>query len=384
MIDGNVALIMFVGVGLIVLMISERNMRIRLTDSPYLMVAAISAIIFTILIIIMLYSNWKHNENQFLLFQKLAMLPLLTIFIAGYFYYEAFITVNPPLPRVILFLSLYIFVLTFNLFNLFNLFAMGNMHSFTVMLTFFYGSLFHAFAFWVYSRILKLWNRFMIKIDLLSLLLVGLSMTLVAISFGMEFGGIISFLSLEQMGFLLVAMVLMIVGIGILMFNNIKWGDYVYYIPIPIHMILIYNAGGLMVYSRNVHTKSAELIRLSEVLLSGGLSGFSSFFQEILGSNSKLTYINAKSYEFLFQDLPEELGTLVVISSGTNYFLQKSMKRFVNAIGPELLNKIRLCAEIKSMEAELDTIVMKKFPFLILDNNGRNENVSEVNIDPHE
>ena len=120
----------------------------------------------------------------------------------------------------------------------------------------------------------------------------------------------------------------MIVGIAVLMVNQLKSGDYVYYIPVPIHSILIYNYGGVLVYSQTVsHAHSAHvLLKESEILISGGLSGFSMFFKEILGSNAKLSHIVASPYEFLFSELPGLSGTMVLITSGANYFLKKSLK----------------------------------------------------------
>ncbi len=71
----------------------------------------------------------------------------------------------------------------------------------------------------------------------------------------------------------------MIVGIAVLMVNQLKSGDYVYYIPVPIHSILIYNYGGVLVYSQTVHAHSAHvLLKESEILISWGFIWFFNVF----------------------------------------------------------------------------------------------------------
>jgi hypothetical protein len=54
----------------------------------------------------------------------------------------------------------------------------------------------------------------------------------------------------------------------------------------------------------------------------------------------------ASDYEFLFSELPDSSGTLVVITSGANYFLNKSLQKFTNLLSVELLDEIKNEAQV--------------------------------------
>ena len=126
-------------------MLSVRTLRIRLKDSIHLTWAAICAFLFGTSAIIMIYFNYIGNASLFFLFQKITIIPFLSIFFAGYFYYEAFITIRPPLSRLIPMLAFYVFVFTFDLFNIF-IFNSELLNAFAFMITFYFATIFHIFA----------------------------------------------------------------------------------------------------------------------------------------------------------------------------------------------------------------------------------------------
>ncbi len=91
------------------------------------------------------------------------------------------------------------------------------------------------------------------------------------------------------------------------------------------------------------------------------------FFKEILGSNAKLSHIVAFPYEFLFSELPGLSGTMVLITSGANYFLKKSLEKFTNLLTFELLDDIKNQLRIDTLTERLDETVTKAFPYLLIE-----------------
>jgi len=210
-IDWYVVGIFAVAIGIFVLSFSINSLRIRLKDSIYLTIAAISAEIFGISALLMVYYQ-INNSDLFILFSKIAMLPLLTIFIMGYFYYESFVSMSPPLSRLIPMISFFIFALTMNLLSLFGILGNLTLLAFAVSITFFFGTTFHIFALTVYRKILQIWNKLAVKLDFLSLLFIGTSTLFFGIGFSLDPNAIIN-LNFSQLTILGVGMALIIIGI---------------------------------------------------------------------------------------------------------------------------------------------------------------------------
>lgn len=143
-----------------------------------------------------------------------------------------------------------------------------------------------------------------------------------------------------------------------------------YHIPFPIHQVLIYGPGGLLVYGRKVSSlEGGNVLKKDEILVSGALSAFSTFFKESLGIGAVISHINATEYEFFFVELPKESGTVILLTSGAKKLLQTSLSRLQKSIPDALLAKIRELRHDDEVIGAIDDLVMKTFPYLVVDKN---------------
>ncbi len=346
-----------------------KSFRIRLQDSPYLVFTALSAMAFLFSMILMGYYLYVNPEILLArLFQKIGTLCMLMTFIAGYFYYEGFVSISPPTGRLTVMSGLFVFLLGFNLLNIFDQLKDPIFHPLSLAMTFLYGVSFHVFAIRVLRRVLKLWNRTAVKIDLLSLGLVGFYCLTNSLGSTLEMFGVVTYLSSEQLVILSAGTISFIAGMTVLIFNNAKFGQYIYHIPFPIHQVLIYGPGGLLVYGRKVTSKEGyKVLKKDEILVSAALSAFSTFFKESLGIGAVISHINATEYEFFFVELPKESGTIILLTSGANKLLQTSLSRFKRSIPEDVLAKIRELSHDDQIMGVIDDLVMKAFPYLVVD-----------------
>lgn len=288
--------ILFTITGLCVLLMLFKKSRISLLDSPYLALISLSAVSFGTNFLLMMYFQATGNLEFSLLFQKTATLSFLFVFMWGYFYFERFISVSPPISRLGLMLSLFAFILALHMLSIAGIFQDFHLVTMVYAKTYTYGIIYHIFAIGVYFRILKIWNKPAVKINVVCMFLVGTCATVSALTYWLETFNIVMANSPEELILLSISSLALLIGLTALIILNLKWGDFIYYIPFPIHAIMIYNSGGVLVYFRKVYSKSGEnTLRKDEALISGALSGFSSFFQDLLGLGTHLTHVNASN-----------------------------------------------------------------------------------------
>ncbi len=352
-------------VAFFLLLLAFKSMRIRLMESGFLFVAVTSAFLF---VLFFLLSYFERTQNDLILaefFEKISLIPMNTIWISGFYYYEGMVKDRPGLLHSILFLGIYAAALCYIILDIFGFISILNSSMIAIVITLWYGTVFHSFAISVTRKILKMFNRRNIKIDYLSLNMVGI---------GTFFGGL--FFALQVIGLPIescfwsgaIGGTLIVAGIAVLGFNQYKHGDYIFNTPVPIHVVMIYGEGGQLVYNRNVHPVNVRpLFGNKDILISSALAAFQIFFKELLGTSTQLQRIDAKDYEIFFAPLVREAGTVVLVTSGSNYFLHKGIKKFVGNITEEFAKRLNDSHEISKFDEEIDTILLKSFPFLVID-----------------
>jgi hypothetical protein len=226
-----------------------------------------------------------------------------------------------------------------------NIFKVPGLNILAMTTTFYYFAGFHIFAGYVNNKILKIYPKTAVKIDRASIILVGSAAFIAGTRELIDYIVGNESLTLTNANtdvIFVIAGIVLICGIAIMLVNTLKWGDYIFFIPVPVHVIMVYNDGGLLIYHRQVSpTLGGQGLDEREYLIPSALSAFSTFFQEILGSNEVLTHVSTQSYEFFFSKLPRDKGTIVVIASGSNFYLNI---RYVirDQIIPRML--LRLCS----------------------------------------
>jgi len=146
--------------------------------------------------------------------------------------------------------------------------------------------------------------------------------------------------------------------------NYVLHPNYIYYLPFPIHSVILYNKNGIISYSRNLD--SVGLIqKFPEIILSGTFSAISILIKETLGSGAKIQKINADQYQIYFINFPKENMTLAVIALGNTYFFQKSLKKFSKLIPHETLKRINEPGvNLLDIRPEIDKYLLKAFPYI--------------------
>lgn len=87
--------------------------------------------------------------------------------------------------------------------------------------------------------------------------------------------------------------------------------------------------------------------------------------QEILGKKVRLRSIDVVEYKIFFSTIPGDKGTLAIIASGGNYFLQKSLENFVQAIPADVQEEINTKGvELKKYRGFFDKTLLQTFPYL--------------------
>jgi len=361
------------GIGLVVALFLItflfKNLRIRFFDSHSLMTAALNVLLFGIFFLVAFYLRSQGN-GAFSIFENLALIPLNIVWISGYLYYEGFLYVKPPMWRYTLMLIMGITNILLVSINIGGALNLPQPNTLVTMMTFYLGSIFHSFAIYVTFQIIRIYPKRAVKIDNTSLFLVGIAASIAGTKELLEYLGVTSLVSLTSFptdSIYIIAGIFLIAGISVLLINNLKWGNYIYYIPVPVHIIMVYNDGGLLVYNRNVAPVQGEnTLEDKEYLIPSALSAFSTFFQEILGSNANLTHVSAKLYEFYFSELPDHKGTIVVIASGANFFLKRSINLLKKSISQGNLERLSETTKTDEFDSEFDEYVTKSFPYLVI------------------
>ncbi|MBD3353468.1 MAG: hypothetical protein GF364_18440 [Candidatus Lokiarchaeota archaeon] len=363
----DIIIISFFAFGLLGLSFTLRNMRDRLIDSIYLSINAINSGFFALLALGAIILRLMSEIELSVLFQKIVPFPFLIICLSGYLYHQGFLRKNPRLSTMVPMIIGFTLNVLWDLSVLLNILSYDPEITLALVYVFLgiYGSISHFLMFRVYKKILSYYDVLQIRADRLSTILVGASSFTITLAFSFELLGIYESWSIQQLIILFVAMIFMGVGIGILVVNKKRFGEMMYYIPIPIHRILIYNSGGVLVYSESVSLKTEKFdFNQDDVIISGALSAFSSFFKEILGTNELLEYIKTTQYHLTFSSLPNKSGTLVILSSGINSFIQRSLKKFSKNITPDLQQKMSNSDAFNSLKPVLDNIIITSFPYI--------------------
>jgi hypothetical protein len=344
-----------------------RSMKARLGDSIYLMINAYGGAIFGLLAFITIILRFSGDIALSVLFQKIVPIPLLVIFLSGYLYHEGFISVNPPIKRLVPVIVLFSIILLYNLLVIADLIVYSELDLIAAEFVFTagFGVAIHLYLMTIYKRLLNFANDKAVRIDSISIKASVLSYTFLCLAFLFEWIGIYQSFSIPQYVMIFISAISLSGGIGILMMNRASWGDILFHIPIPIHNILIYNEGGILIYSKCTTVKVEEkVLKKDEILISGALTAFSTFFKEVLGSNERFTEIKTTNNIFSFSELPKNAGTLVIISSGTNYFIKRSLARFSAGISERVSNLFNKGLDLEKIEKICDELAIKAFPYL--------------------
>ena len=161
-----------------------------------------------------------------------------------------------------------------------------------------------------------------------------------------------------------VALILSSLGSILMILNYVLHPNYIYYLPFPIHSIILYNKDGIISYSRNLHSVGL-LQKFPEIVLSGTFSAISVLIKETLGSGAKIQKINADQYQIYFINLPKENMTFAVIALGNTYFFQKSLKKFSKLIPHETLKRMNEPGvNLLELRPEIDKYLLSAFPYI--------------------
>jgi len=219
----------------VVLMAVFKGLRIRVAETKEFVVVGLSASLFALLSL----QSWVYRINmdsRYLLYEKLALIPIIFIVLTGFVYYEGLITVKPAYTRLISFISMIMICLLLVILNLLNLFINAeDMHIITTVATMWLFCIFHIFAIWVFQRILRIYRVKPVILDFFALICVGISGFLGGLTYLLDLLQIITSGDNLYNTLIVIAGFLIIIGIGTLSINNVKWGDYIYHIPIPVY-----------------------------------------------------------------------------------------------------------------------------------------------------
>ncbi len=331
----------------------------RLRQAPFMLGSLASAFVLAFCFLWAAYYRTMTGEEQLVL-ENISLIPLIFVFFFFYLYFEALTTVKPPLTRVITMSGSLIFIVTLDISNILNLFAVPKLFPLFAGFTYFYGMLACGFGVSVFRKALATYRKTAIKIDL------GVFSATLASTVILQVSGFSQFIFVSAFDWIMqlfwIGILVFMGAIGLLVINSVINGDYIYYIPHPIQAIMLYNDGGVLVYERTFESGDQRLLKGPE-LISSALTAFSSFFKEILGTEAKFSYIHAKNYEFHFADLPENVGTLVLVASSANLILLKSVKKLVHSLPNSLVESIK-DFKGKMLLEEFDKLIKVYFPYL--------------------
>lgn len=341
-------------IGLILIFFKVYN---RMKDNPNLIRAIISGIFLMIFFFLASYFRFKENPYQSL-FTNISLIPIDFFLLFLYLYFETLNSARIPEKRLLFFASLFLFNIIINILNIFNLFESKNFFPLFAALTYFYGSFSALFGLYVLYKTFKIYNAKPVKLDFLAVLILLFSLIIYQIS-GVQ--GYLGYNTAESL--FLIATFFFFCAAAIILFNSILNNEYIFLIPNPIHLILVYTSGGVLLYNRNFYPQGSDMIKKDECMITGGVTGFSMFFKEILGSDAIIQYIDAKSFEFYFESLPNNAGSFVVVTTHANQIMLRSMKKLVNNIPSSYLDQIGENSGVM-MQKEFDILIQKYFPYL--------------------
>ena len=159
-----------------------------------------------------------------------------------------------------------------------------------------------------------------------------------------------------------------IAGQTLLVINYMINKDYIFRLTFPVHDIYLINRAGILVYHRHVSTRNIpDLDPSKQAAISGAIKAISIIVKETLGSGANLKFFDAEEYKMYFSELKEKSGIVIVITSGNNYYLQKSITIFSNSFSDALIQGINQSLTNKGeLSKILDDHLREAFPYLIL------------------
>ncbi|MFX1275988.1 MAG: hypothetical protein ACFFBP_17350 [Promethearchaeota archaeon] len=159
-----------------------------------------------------------------------------------------------------------------------------------------------------------------------------------------------------------------IIGQSLLVINYIIHKEYIFRLSFPVHDIYIINRSGLLVYHRHVSTRNIPALDESKkIVISGAIKAISVIVSEILGSSAKLKLFDVDEYKMYFSELKGRDGIIIVITSGNNYYLQKSIKNFSKMISDDIIQRLNQPIFNNNLIfKKLDGKLQKAFPYLVL------------------
>lgn len=335
-------------------------MRNRLKHNNYFVI-----ILFSMMLswVILVFAPYYKVTDQVEIVENLvnfALITVLIIFLNAYLYYESLLNLKPPVWRLTVFI--FIFLLNTGLIIL----DMTRIYrtEWLFFITYTSALIVCIFVLSVLIETHKLKNHNAVKIDIIAVLFMLIGSLIYQYHALLVQNGVVVRFTPESSSVYTFGAIFFLGSVFILAYNSHKNGDYIHYLPIQIYSILLYNGAGLLAYKREIQYENIEGLQEPADLISGALMAFDGFFKGILGTKAKLTHINASAYEFAFSELPNKGGTVVVISSKVNYFVNKSLKKLGSAMSPELLSVINKPGIGQGSNEKIDALIKEHFPYI--------------------
>jgi hypothetical protein len=349
------------------LFFSYRKLKARFADSPYAIVGmGFGFLLMLIFLIAILFPDYAAAHTVIIRNTSHMTITAIAFFI--FLYFDMLLEITPSIRRFTLFFGIFSTNILISTLDIFGVFVFPRFIYITGIIGFGLGLITAGFAINVTRITGKIVSHKGLKIDFfamialfIALLMLEILSWLLVIGFYPEFDEI-------ALLFYMGANLLLFFGLIVLFANTLLNGDYVYFIPIAIHSIMIYNRAGLPLFNykgQNSVLQREQDNQQIDFLITGAFMALSSIFKELLGQKSKLSYVNAENYEIFLSNLPNDVGTIAIITSGANSILQKSIRNFTHALSPEILDKINNSNELEYFTEILTPLLKKYFPYLI-------------------
>lgn len=350
--------------GSLVLFFAGITMRKRLKNNPFMIIIMLAMLgsWITVLLFVLLYESDPLIMEGIIITNSLIM---GLIFFNGYLYYELLLNLRPNFNRFSFFLTLFILTIIFSVIA----YTDVKIHNELYVFSYLSGSITCIFVLTVIKKTRSLFSHKALKIDFMAISLLFVGTIFYIIHGSLVVLGIIQRLTAESTLLYSAGATIFIIASFLLLLNSVINGNYIHFLPVILYNIILYNEGGMMVYNKQFNPYKEDKKDDSEALMSGALMAFSSFFKEVLGTKAKLTYINANNFKFLFSDIDDRKATLVVVASRANYFLKKSIKSFNKNVPKDFTKEINKFGIPDNIEEEIDDIIKKSFPYLIMGKN---------------
>ncbi len=357
----NLGYYIFIGIfGVILHLIALYVMRNRLKHNAYFIVILFSMMSSWVILVFTPYYEGINQLELVKILMDFALLSVAIVFINAYLYYESLLNNRAPLWRFTFFICVFLFVVGLIILDLFNVYNAPNLF----FITYFSGTIASFFVLYVLQKTFKLNKHKAIKIDIIAVILMLIGTIIYEYHGLLVSNGIIIRFTIESSSIYTFGAIFFLGAIFVLAYNSYLYGDYIHFLPVEIHTILIYNKAGLLAYNKTFGIQKEGILKQPEMLISGALMAFTGFFKEILGTKEKLTHIQTTGFEFLFSELPNGEGTLVILLSKANYFIAKSFKKFSNSIPKDILNIINKPGMLGYYQIQIDKILKENFPYL--------------------